>query len=111
MFVAPPIATIDTPSAARSRPLRSASASSAYLSLIPATSTMAARFRDAAVLCKAVDMLDIAPLTATIGAEIHGVDLADDLDDTVIEEIREALLEWKVVFFRDQQRLDRTSHV
>ena len=29
----------------------------------------------------------------------------------MIEEIREALLEWKVVFFRDQHRLDRTSHV
>ena len=56
-------------------------------------------------------MLEIAPLTATIGAEIAGVDLADHLDDAVIEEIREALLEWKVVFFRDQHRLDRTSQV
>ena len=56
-------------------------------------------------------MIDVAPLTATIGAEISGVDLADDLDDAVIEEIREALLEWKVLFFRDQHRLDRTSHV
>jgi taurine dioxygenase len=56
-------------------------------------------------------MLTVAPLTATIGAEIGGVDLADDLDDAVIEEIREALLEWKVVFFRDQHRLDRASHV
>jgi taurine dioxygenase len=56
-------------------------------------------------------MLDIAPLTATIGAEVGGVDLADDLDDGVIEEIREALLEWKVIFFRDQLRLDRAAHV
>jgi taurine dioxygenase len=56
-------------------------------------------------------MLTVAPLTATIGAEIGGVDLADDLDDAVIEDIREALLEWKVIFFRDQHRLDRTSHV
>src|SRR3954463_4357585 len=56
-------------------------------------------------------MLDVEPLTATIGAEIGGVDLADDLDDAVIEEIREALLEWKVVFFRDQHHLDRTSHI
>ena len=29
----------------------------------------------------------------------------------MIEEIRDALLEWKVLFFRDQHRLDRTSHV
>jgi taurine dioxygenase len=56
-------------------------------------------------------MLDVEPLTATIGAEIGGVDLADDLDDAVIEAIREVLLEWKVVFFRDQHRLDRDRHV
>src|SRR5205823_5640977 len=56
-------------------------------------------------------MLEVAPLTATIGAEVAGVDLADDLEDAAIEEIREALLEWKVLFFRDQHRLDRARHV
>ena len=56
-------------------------------------------------------MLTVEPLTATIGAEIGGVDLADDLDDRVIEEIRERLLEWKVLFFRDQHRVDRSAHV
>ena len=56
-------------------------------------------------------MLEVSPLTANIGAEISGVDLADDLDDSVIDEIRELLLEWKVVFFRDQHRLDRARHV
>src|SRR3954453_14511258 len=56
-------------------------------------------------------MLAVEPLTGNIGAEIGGVDLADDLDDAVIEEIREALLDWKVIFFRDQQRLDRDRHV
>ena len=56
-------------------------------------------------------MLEVAPLTATLGAEVGGVDLADDLDESVIEAIRAALLEWKVVFFRDQHRSDRTSHV
>lgn len=56
-------------------------------------------------------MLKVAPLTACIGAEISGVDLADDLPDSVIEEIREILLEWKVVFFRDQHCLDRARHV
>jgi len=55
--------------------------------------------------------ITVEPLTAAIGAEIGGVDLADDLSDDVIEEIREALLEWKVVFFRDQHRLDRAQHV
>jgi len=56
-------------------------------------------------------MIEVEPLTATIGAEIAGVDLADDLDDAVIAELRAALLEWKVLFFRDQLRLDRSSHV
>ncbi len=42
------------------------------------------------------------PLSPTIGAEIHGVDLRDGLDDDVIAEIRGALLRWKVIFFRDQ---------
>lgn len=44
----------------------------------------------------------IAPLTPRIGAEISGVDLRDNLPDDVIAEIRQALLTYKVVFFRDQ---------
>src|SRR3954469_20352677 len=56
-------------------------------------------------------MLDIEPLTATIGAEVGGIDLADDLDDSVVDEVRDALLEWKGLFFRDQHRLDRAPHV
>ena len=56
-------------------------------------------------------MLDVAPLTTTIGAEVTGVDLGDALDDAAIDQIRAALLEWKVLFFRDQHRLDRARHV
>ncbi len=55
--------------------------------------------------------MDIQPLTAAIGAEVGGVDLADDLDDAVVAELRAALLEWKVLFFRDQHRLDRRRHI
>ena len=55
--------------------------------------------------------ITIEPMTAGIGAEIGGVDLADDLSDDAIEEIRQALLDWKVIFFRDQHRLDRARHV
>ena len=50
-------------------------------------------------------------MTATIGAEIGGVDLAAKLSEATIAEIRAALLQWKVVFFRDQHDLDRDSHV
>ena len=49
-------------------------------------------------------------LSPTIGAELLGVDLAGPLDDSVIAEIRRALLEFKVVFFRDQH-IDRAQHV
>lgn len=39
---------------------------------------------------------------ATVGGEIQGVNLCDDLSDEVIAEIRQALLDYKVLFFRDQ---------
>jgi taurine dioxygenase len=48
-------------------------------------------------------LLDVRPLTAVIGAEIHGVDLAEELDASTIDAIRSALDEHLVVFFRDQQ--------
>jgi taurine dioxygenase len=47
--------------------------------------------------------LDIVPLAGYIGAEVRGVDLRDELEDSVIEEIRSALHAHKVIFFRDQE--------
>jgi taurine dioxygenase len=55
--------------------------------------------------------ITITPLTAGIGAEIGGVDLADDLDQETIAALRAALLDWKVLFFRDQHELDRSRHI
>src|SRR6201746_2308578 len=55
--------------------------------------------------------MQVEPLTATIGAEISGVDLASALSDDVIAALRAALLEWKVIFFRDQHDLDRARHI
>ena len=55
--------------------------------------------------------ITVAPMTCTIGAEIGGVNLADDLSRETIAEIRAALLEWKVVFFREQHDLDRARQV
>ncbi|NCY15873.1 MAG: taurine dioxygenase [Actinobacteria bacterium] len=49
-------------------------------------------------------------LGSTIGAELLGIDLREDLDDSVIAEIRRALFEYKVIFFRDQP-LDPDQHV
>jgi len=43
----------------------------------------------------------VEPVTGAIGAEISNVDLRD-LDDEIIAEIRQAWLDHKVLFFRDQ---------
>jgi taurine dioxygenase len=45
---------------------------------------------------------ELHPLTPTIGAEITGVDLREPLDATTLADMRAALLEWKVLFFREQ---------
>lgn len=47
------------------------------------------------------ERIEIAPLAATLGAEIRGVDLAS-VDDATFAEIRRAFDEYKVIFFRDQ---------
>ena len=47
------------------------------------------------------DHIGARPVGATLGAEISGVDLAQ-VDDATFEEIRRAFLEYKVLFFRDQ---------
>ena len=54
--------------------------------------------------------LDIVPVTGTIGAEIRGVSLADDLGESVIDAIKAAVVRHKVVFFRDQHDLTDASH-
>jgi taurine dioxygenase len=46
--------------------------------------------------------LNIDPLTPRIGAEVRDLDLSAVLSDSVMREIEQALLEWKVLFFRDQ---------
>ena len=48
------------------------------------------------------DHFDVDRLGATLGAEISGVDLRQDLPDSVIAELARALDEFKVIFFRDQ---------
>jgi len=46
---------------------------------------------------------EIRPVAGRIGAEIVGLDLAVEQDDATIEQVRAALLRWKVLFFRDQR--------
>jgi taurine dioxygenase len=47
--------------------------------------------------------IGVRPLAPTIGAEITGVDLSQPLAGDVFAEVHQCLLEWKVVFFRDQR--------
>ena len=47
--------------------------------------------------------ITVEPLTPTIGATIHGVDLSRPLDDQAFDEIHHAWMEHLVVFFRDQE--------
>jgi len=46
--------------------------------------------------------LKIRRVAGALGAEISGVDLSADLPDAVIAQIRRALVEHQVIFFRDQ---------
>lgn len=47
--------------------------------------------------------ISIIPLTASIGAEIRGVDLARPLDAATEDSIYQALMRHLVIFFRDQE--------
>lgn len=51
---------------------------------------------------KHYEILSLQPLGATIGAEVSGVNLCEDLDDRTFAEIEQAFLDYKVLFFRDQ---------
>ena len=50
------------------------------------------------------------PLSPVIGAELLGIDLAQPLSDAAIGEVRRALLQYKVVFFREQT-ITRAQHI
>jgi taurine dioxygenase len=56
------------------------------------------------------ELLDVTPLSATIGAEIRGVDIRDDLDARTVAAIRQVWLDRKVVFFPGQD-LDPRQHL
>ena len=54
--------------------------------------------------------LQINKLTPNIGAEIIGKNIFDNLTTTVCDKIYEALIENKVIFFRDQI-ISPTQHI
>jgi taurine dioxygenase len=55
--------------------------------------------------------IQVAPLTATIGAQLSNISLAEaSRDDDLFAELRSLLLKHKVLFFRDQD-ITRAEHV
>lgn len=50
----------------------------------------------------AFDRLEAVPQSPCLGAEIRGVDLGKPMDDGLRAELEHALVEYKVLFFRDQ---------
>jgi taurine dioxygenase len=51
---------------------------------------------------KPYERIGVTPVGVSIGAEIGGVDLREPLDDATFAEIERAHLDYKVIFFRDQ---------
>ena len=54
------------------------------------------------ITASVTDDVEVHQMSATIGAVISGVDLAADLSESTIALLRQALLDWKVLFFRNQ---------
>src|SRR5271154_6457311 len=59
-----------------------------------------------AAASKAQSSIVVRPSTPVIGAEIEGVDLSKPLSPAEVADIHQALLQWKVLFFRDQKITD-----
>ena len=47
--------------------------------------------------------IEVSPISGALGALITGVELKEPLQDPVFEEIYNAFLEYKVIFFNDQE--------
>lgn len=56
-----------------------------------------------AVVSEPQAVIKARPLALFLGAEISGVDLGAPLDDATFEAIHDALMQYQVIFFRDQQ--------
>ena len=47
--------------------------------------------------------IEVSPISGALGAVITGVELKNPLQDTAFAEIYKAFLEYKVIFFNDQE--------
>ena len=69
---------------------------------VVAVSLVAAPESDAPATGTGGEMLEVKQIAGALGAEIQGVDLSGPLPDAILAEIRRALLDHLVIFFRDQ---------
>ncbi len=54
--------------------------------------------------------IELRPQSPTIGCEVGGIDLTQPLSSDNVDALRQALLDWKVLFFRDQE-MNHEQHV
>lgn len=57
------------------------------------------------------ERLDVRPFAPALGAEIRGITLAEGIDDAQYREIRRALLEHQVLFFKEQREIPPATQV
>ena len=50
--------------------------------------------------------IKVQPLAGALGAEIFGIDLSTEIDPATLAEVRQAHLEYLVIFFREQNVSD-----
>ena len=60
-------------------------------------------------MSKQYQHIQVKPVNGRIGAVIEGVTLSSKLDDAVVQEINQALLIHKAIFFKNQSHLDDTE--
>lgn len=53
--------------------------------------------------------LDVRPVAGHLGAEVAGIHLSGNLEPATVAAIRQALLQYKVLFFHDQHHLDEEA--
>jgi alpha-ketoglutarate-dependent taurine dioxygenase len=56
------------------------------------------------------DQVEVHPVTGKIGAEVSGIRLSGRLESATLRALRQALLQYRVLFLRGQDHLDEAAH-
>jgi len=63
------------------------------------------------VTVPAMTRLRLTPYSPALGAEVRGIDLASGLDERSYREVRQALLDYQVLFFKDQTEIAAATQI